>query len=53
VSCKGVAFSRIRGSSKAAQILEEGGREWEFGETEREDGMGGGRESKVSAGSAS
>jgi hypothetical protein len=42
VNCERVAFSRIGGSGKAAQILEEGNGSWN----------GGGRESKVSAGSA-
>jgi hypothetical protein len=42
VSCERVAFSRIGGSSKAAQILEEGNGSW---------GQGG-WENKVSAGSA-
>jgi hypothetical protein len=41
VSCERVAFSRIRGSCKAAQIPEEGNGSW----------GGGGWESKVSAGS--
>jgi hypothetical protein len=50
VSCERMAFSRIGGSGKAAQILEEGNGSRE---RERESGMGWGRrESKVSAGSA-
>jgi hypothetical protein len=53
VTCEGVVFSRIGGSSKAAQIPEEekGSLERQR-EREREGWMGGGRESKVSAGSA-
>jgi hypothetical protein len=42
VNCERVAFSRIGGSGKTAQILEEGNGSW----------GGGGRESKVSAGGA-
>jgi hypothetical protein len=41
VSCKRVAFSRIGGSGKAAQIPEEGNGSWE-----RESGMGWGRPRK-------
>jgi hypothetical protein len=49
VNCERVAFSRIRGSSKAVQIPEEGS-----GSRERERvGWGGGvQENKVSVGSA-
>jgi hypothetical protein len=46
--CERVAFSRIRGSGKAAHIRE--GREWEL--RERVGWVWGGRESKVSARSA-
>jgi hypothetical protein len=40
VSCDGVAFSRIRGSSKAAQIPEEGNRSLERERGERRERAG-------------
>jgi hypothetical protein len=49
VSCEGVVLSRIGGSSKAAQIPEEGNGSLKR-EGERAGWDGGGQESKVSAG---